>query len=118
EKSTVVLSDFLDMAPEERAKYRLIHADLGSVAFTIEEHGEGEFFGFQISGDHLYLDADGFEHHNTVQAEELRGQLGERIPGAFATAARAMKVTEVELNAMLKRGEVLAVDLLPRMAAE
>lgn len=31
----------------------------------------------------------------TVQAEELRGQLGERLPGAFQIAARAMGVTTV-----------------------
>lgn len=53
-----------------------------------------------------------------VQAEELRGQLGERIPGAFSIAARAMGKTEVELNKMLKNGEVLAVDLLPKLATE
>ncbi len=34
----------------------------------------------------------------TVQAEELRGQLGERIPGAFQIAARAMGVTTKELG--------------------
>lgn len=51
-----------------------------------------------------------------VQAEELRGQLGERLPGAFQLAARAMGVTTQELNDMLKRGEVLADELLPRLA--
>lgn len=53
-----------------------------------------------------------------VQAEELRGQLGERLPGAFSIAARAMGVTEQELNKMLKAGEVLASDLLPKLANE
>lgn len=53
-----------------------------------------------------------------VQAEELRGQLGERLPGAFAIAARAMNVTESELNDMLKKGEVLAADLLPKLRVE
>jgi len=53
-----------------------------------------------------------------VQAEELRGQLGERLPGAFAIAARAMGVTETKLNKMLKDGDVLAKDLLPRLATE
>lgn len=53
-----------------------------------------------------------------VQAEELRGQLGERLPGAFAIAARAMGVTESKLNDMLKNGDVLAKDLLPRLAIE
>lgn len=53
-----------------------------------------------------------------VQAEELRGQLGERLPGAFQMAARAMGVTDAQLNKMLENGEVLAVDLLPKLAAE
>jgi tape measure domain-containing protein len=54
----------------------------------------------------------------TVQAEELRGQLGERIPGAFGIAARSMGVTESKLNDMLQKGEVAAKDFLPRFAAE
>lgn len=52
----------------------------------------------------------------TVQAEELRGQLAERIPGAFQMAAQAMEVTTEELGKMLKAGKVLAVDLLPKLA--
>lgn len=53
-----------------------------------------------------------------VQAEELRGQLGERLPGAFQIAARAMGVTTEELNDMLERGDVAATDMLPKLAAE
>lgn len=53
-----------------------------------------------------------------VQAEELRGQLGERIPGAFAMAARAMGVTTAELDKMLAAGQITAGDLLPKLAAE
>ena len=53
-----------------------------------------------------------------VQAEELRGQLGERLPGAFGLAAKALGVTESKLNDMLKAGQVLAVDLLPKLATE
>ncbi len=52
----------------------------------------------------------------TVQAEELKGQLGERLPGAFQIAARAMGVSTQELNKMLEQGEILAEDLLPRLA--
>lgn len=54
----------------------------------------------------------------TVSAEELRGQLGERLPGAFQMAARSMGVTTRELGQMLQRGEIMAEDLLPRLAAE
>jgi tape measure domain-containing protein len=53
-----------------------------------------------------------------VQAEELRGQLGERLPGAFQIAARAIGVTTQELDGMLKKGEVIAADFLPKFAAE
>ena len=51
-----------------------------------------------------------------VSAEELRGQLGERLPGAFRLAAEAMGVTEQELGKMLESGDILAADLLPRLA--
>lgn len=54
----------------------------------------------------------------TVQAEELRGQLGERLPGAFQIAARSMGVTTAELGKMLEMGEVISDDFLPKFAAE
>ena len=54
----------------------------------------------------------------TVQAEELRGQLGERIPGAFSIMAKALNVNERQLNKMLEQGQVLSRDALPKFAAE
>ncbi|MBC7963801.1 MAG: tape measure protein [Steroidobacteraceae bacterium] len=54
----------------------------------------------------------------TVQAEELRGQLGERLPGSFQIAARAMGVSTSELGKMLEAGKVVAEDFLPKFAAE
>ena len=54
----------------------------------------------------------------TVSAEELRGQLGERLPGAFNLAAKAMGVTTSELGKMLENGEIMAGDLLPKLALE
>jgi tape measure domain-containing protein len=53
-----------------------------------------------------------------VSAEELRGQLGERLPGAFQLAARSIGVTTSELDVMLRKGELLAEDLLPSLAKE
>ena len=53
-----------------------------------------------------------------VQAEELRGQLGERIPGAFGIAAKAMGVTQIEMNKLLDTGQVYANDFLPKFARE
>lgn len=53
-----------------------------------------------------------------IQAEEIRGQLAERLPGAFSILAKAMNVTEAQLNKLLKDGKVLAADVLPAFAAE
>ncbi|BAQ92550.1 putative tape measure protein [uncultured Mediterranean phage uvMED] len=53
-----------------------------------------------------------------VQAEELRGQLGERIPGAFNIAARAMGMTTSELDKFMSEGKLLSVDFLPKFAKE
>lgn len=54
----------------------------------------------------------------TVQAEELRGQLGERITGAFQIAARAMKMSTAELNKFMADGKLMAEDFLPKFAAQ
>jgi tape measure domain-containing protein len=43
---------------------------------------------------------------NKVQAEELRGQIGERLPGAFSTFAQSIGVSSAELDDMLRKGEV------------
>lgn len=54
----------------------------------------------------------------TVSAEELRGQLGERLPGAFQIAARSMGVTTAELGRLLESGAVASDVFLPKFAAE
>lgn len=54
----------------------------------------------------------------TVSAEELRGQLGERIPGAFGVAARAMNMTEAQLGKMMQKGELSAKEFLPKFASQ
>lgn len=53
-----------------------------------------------------------------VQAEELRGQLGDRMAGAFKLFADGMGVSTAQLDKMLKDGEVLADDVLPKFAAQ
>lgn len=53
-----------------------------------------------------------------VQAEELRGQLGDRLPGAFNIMARALGVSTAKLDDMLKKGEVISEEALPKFAAE
>lgn len=53
-----------------------------------------------------------------VQAEELRGQLGERLPGAFNIAAKAMGVTTQQLDKLLEQGKITAEQFLPLFARE
>ena len=52
----------------------------------------------------------------TVYAEELRGQFGERLPGAFKLAAQAMQVTEAQLQKLLENGQIQTAEFLPKFA--
>ena len=53
-----------------------------------------------------------------VSAEELNGQLGERLPGALGLAAQSMGVTTSELMKMMQRGELMSEDFLPKFAEQ
>lgn len=53
-----------------------------------------------------------------VAAEELRRQLGNSLPGAFGLMATAMGVTTTELEDMMRKGQVLSADALPKFAKE
>lgn len=48
----------------------------------------------------------------TVQAEELRGQLGDRLPGAFAIAAKAAGQTTAEYAKMLELGQISSDEVI------
>jgi len=54
----------------------------------------------------------------TVSTEDLRDQLGTRIPGAFQVAARAIGVTDGELSKLLETGSVVSNDFLPKFAKQ
>ena len=41
-----------------------------------------------------------------VQAEELRGQLGDRLPGAFSLFAKSLDLSAEELNVLLENGKL------------
>ena len=51
-----------------------------------------------------------------VSMEELRGQLGEALPGALQSAANGMGVTTQQLMQMVESGQVAAQDLFPALA--
>lgn len=53
-----------------------------------------------------------------ITAEELRGQLAERIPDAIQIMARALGLSTAELDKQMQAGTLLAEDVLPKFAAE
>lgn len=93
---------------------------------ALTDHLNGIFESVSMAGSALALSKDQMDgvflalgqmiSKGKVQAEELRGQLGERLPGAFDMAAKAMGVTTAKLDDMLKKGQVTAEEMLPKLA--
>ena len=76
---------------------------------------------FGLSGDELegsILAISQIAGKGTVSMEELRGQLAERIPGAFQIAARSMNLTEQELYKLIATGQLASVDFLPKLSRQ
>ncbi|MBP9714607.1 MAG: tape measure protein [Sterolibacterium sp.] len=74
---------------------------------------------FGLSADEMggaFLALGQMASKGVVSMEELRGQLGERLPGAFSIAANAMGVTQAELIKMVESGKLASADFLPRFA--
>ncbi len=104
----------LDLVSTSRA-YGLF---LGSVKGTNVSIAEAQkiFQGFATAGRALQLstgDMDGVFRalgqiisKGKLQAEELRGQLGDRLPGAFIRMANALGLLPSELDAAMKKGEI------------
>lgn len=53
----------------------------------------------------------------TVSMEELRGQLGEALPGALNAAARGLGVTTQQLIALVESGRITANEIFPALTA-
>lgn len=66
---------------------------------------------YEISGSLLALQQ--VASKGTVQMEELRGQLGERLPIAFAAAAKGLGLTQQELIKLVESGQLAASRFFP-----
>jgi len=53
-----------------------------------------------------------------LSAEEIRRQLGNNLPGAFSLTARAIGVSNAELEKLLRSGSLLSKDVVPKIAEE
>ena len=66
----------------------------------------------------IYLALEQMISKGKITTEELRRQLGERLPGAMDIMAKSIGVSTAELDKMMKKGEVISKDVLPRFAEE
>lgn len=64
----------------------------------------------------IYLALEQMLSKGKVSTEELRRQLGERLPGAMGIMAASIGVTLPKLDEMLRKGEVLSAEVLPNFA--
>lgn len=52
-----------------------------------------------------------------VQMEELRGQLGDRLPGALGATAEGLGITTAQLIKLVEAGQMTAEELFPALSA-
>jgi len=64
----------------------------------------------------VYLALEQMLNKGKITTEELRRQLGERLPGAVGIMAASMGIGLEELDKMMKKGEVLSAEVLPNFA--
>lgn len=75
--------------------------------------------GFGMSADEsngMFLAVTQMMGKGKIQAEELRGQLGERLPIAMQAMAKAAGTTVAGLDKLMKAGKLLSADVLPKFA--
>jgi len=68
---------------------------------------------YEISGSLLALQQ--VASKGTVQMEELRGQLGERLPIAFAAAAKGLGVMQQDLIKLVESGQLASTQFFPAL---
>lgn len=67
--------------------------------------------------ENVFVALEQMANKGTVQAEELKRQLGNELPGAFELAAQSMGITAGQLMDLMKKGKVMSKDFLPNFAA-
>lgn len=75
--------------------------------------------GFGLSADEtngMFLAVTQMMGKGKIQAEELRGQLGERLPIAMQAMAKAAGTTVAGLDELMKEGKLLSANVLPKFA--
>ena len=99
------------------AKDKISSTEIQGIFESITKAGASMGLSVQ-SQERAFLALNQMMSKGTIQAEELRGQLGEALPGAFGIMAKAVGVTEKELAKMMKAGDLIASDVLPKFAKQ
>ena len=113
--------DFLVPIGEATAQFTKLNAAARASGFTVEEVEE-VYRGLAAANTALGGDSERLQgillatqqvfSKGKVQAEELRGQIGERLSGAFAKFAESAGLSTSELDKALEKGEVSLEDFV------
>jgi tape measure domain-containing protein len=106
------------------AKGKLERPEIEKVFASISK--SAGFMGLSVQQqERAFLALNQMMSKGTVQAEELRGQLAEALPGAVQAMTRAyqklhpeLKVTEASFLKLMKDGKILSAEILPGMVVE
>ncbi len=89
----IKLAEFRKWSHGRQALARLYTADGSETGFQIKSIGQGQYYGFELDGNHRYLTGDHIVHHNSngksILIEFFRETIGEmyarRMPLSFIT---------------------------------
>lgn len=84
--------------PRRKARPRLIKKDVLSVGLNVEPIGQGEYFGFEIDGDRLFLLGDFTVTHNTVMAMHLVKEAQAKGRSAWFIADRVALIDQTSVS--------------------
>lgn len=88
---------------ESNALFRAVIAASGTLGLSADETGGALNALSQMASK------------GTVSMEELRQQLGDRLPGAFGLVAKGLGITEAQLAKLVESGNLAARDLFPAL---
>lgn len=122
-----VIEDYgLDLLTTRKAYMRFIAASKSSTLALKEQQAifdsvakSSAALGLTMQRQDLVFNAlEQMMSKGKVSSEELRRQLGDSLPGSVEIMAKALGVTTNELDKMLKKGEVLSSEALPKFAKQ
>lgn len=99
------------------AKDKLAQSEIEGIFTSIAK--AGSVMGLSVDAQNRAFNAlNQMMSKGVVSSEELKGQLGEALPGAFGIMAKSLNVNEQQLGKMLQQGQLLASDVLPKFAEQ